>query len=241
MSPVRAETPTLDVLTFNTWGLAWPVAMSPRSSRFPRIQRFLDRTRPDVVGLQEVWRGARQLLSIDGLRFPRGDRDSGLAMLSRFPVRAQRALNFEAGSGLDRFKDKGAMQATVVHPVLGEVHVITTHLQAGRGAGSRLARSVQVDELLAFVDDLQGPTVLVGDFNLYGDLGSDRAADGRLTTAGFLDSADVLGILDATHHGAGARLDRVYARGLVPLQAEVLPGEGLSDHRPVRVLLGQAP
>lgn len=238
-SSAAASSPLVgvDLLTFNTWGLPAPIARS-RSARFPRIQRFLERAQDDVIGLQEVWRGARRLLSLRGLRFPGGDGDSGLAVLSRLPVEATRSLTYRAASGIDRLKDKGALLATVDHPDAGRLHVVTTHLQAGRGGGAQAARAAQIDELLALSGGLSGPVVLMGDFNLYGDLDVDRDAAGRLADAGFVDVAAALGVTSPTHASEAARLDRVFIRGGQPLAAEVLDPRGLSDHRPLQVRVG---
>lgn len=231
---VIAGLPSLELLTFNTWGLPFPIAQ-PRGERFPRIRRMLSQLAPDVAGLQEVWNGARRLLPLDGLLYPRSTHDTGLAVLSNHPVSSTRNLQYGSASGFDRFKGKGAMQATIEHPQLGPVKVVVTHLQAGRGAAARQARASQVDELLAFVADAPIPTVLMGDFNLYDELDSDARAHLRLGQAGFVDAAERLGVEEPTHGREQARLDRVYLRGLAPVEAEVLPAAGLSDHHPLRV------
>jgi len=146
-------------------------------------------------------------------------------------------MNYRAASGLDRFKDKGALLTTVDSPALGSVHLVVTHLQAGRGAGSRAARDAQVDDLIDLTAGLEGPTVLLGDFNLYEDLSTDRDSQDRLRAAGFTDSAAALGVVDPTHLGEHARLDRVFVRGARPVQAQVLPSQGMSDHCPLVVRL----
>lgn len=233
----RGASPTVDVLTFNTWGLPRPIAVS-RKARFPRIERFVRGLAPDFTGLQEVWRGARALLPMPGLRYPGHDGDSGLAALTHLPVLAQRSHTYVSASGIDRLKDKGALLTTVEHDQLGIVNLVVTHLQAGSGDRSVASRGAQVDELLDLIAGLDGATVLLGDFNLYGRIEGDRDSSARLEAAGFLDAAAAVGATQPTHDSADARLDRVYVRGLAPVDAEVYPTAGLSDHRAVRVKLG---
>ncbi len=227
----------VELLTFNTWGLPAPVAAS-RSKRFPGIQRFLEDGVDDIVGLQEVWRGARRMLRLDRLLYPRMQGDSGLALRSAHPVRGRRSLRYQQASGFDRFKDKGAMLATVEHGSAGPLQVVVTHMQAGRSDRAVSARAAQVDELLALAAPLPDPVVLMGDFNLYADLDLDRASHQRLQQAGFVDVAAAVGATESTHASADERLDRVYARGAAPLSATVLDSRGLSDHRPVRARIG---
>lgn len=92
---------------------------------------------------------------------------NGLLILSRYPLDNGEALLFEAAdaSGLT---DRMVVASDVV---LGEerLHVLCSHLVAGLDADSTAVRGAQVDEIVAFADAhgyLEGPTVLLGDFNM---------------------------------------------------------------------------
>lgn len=233
----RAEGVEIDVLTFNTWGLPRPIAKA-RRDRFPGIDRVAHDDRWEVVGLQEVWRGARPLVGHDHLLLPDGDGDSGLAMLTRWRSTARPLHVFRDASGFDRWKSKGVQPTSVDVPEVGSILVLNTHLQAGRGRGATRARAHQVDDLLSLVADIDEPVVMVGDFNLYDDLADDRDSADRLAAAGLVDAAVALDAREATYPD-GTRLDRVFVRhgAHTCLVAEsvqaVTDADGLSDHHPL--------
>lgn len=232
--------PSVEVMTFNTWGLPAPIAAS-RRARFPSIRTFLAGEAGDVAALQEVWSGARRLLGIQSVHYPQTRGDSGLALASPHPVTDVQAWTFSAATGFDALKRKGALAASVDVPDVGRVPVVVTHLQSGHAAKAAAVRATQVDELLAWVADLAGPVVLLGDFNFYHASGRDTASHQQLRDAGFVDIAASVGEERGTYPGVNDRYDRVYVRGesadgrcVVPVGAEVLDEAGLSDHRPVR-------
>jgi endonuclease/exonuclease/phosphatase family metal-dependent hydrolase len=230
---------SIHVLTFNTWGLAPPFAYS-RRTRFPRIDGLVHVDRWDVVGLQEVWWGARHMLHPDRLKLPSGEDDSGLAVLSRWTVGDSRLHVFTRASGFDQFKSKGLLQTELAIPSVGRVLLLDTHLQSGRSEHASAVRSSQIDEILSVVGAVDEPVVLVGDFNLYEDLPLDVASAARLAAGGLQDAALVLGRKEATYRD-GSRFDRVFVRSSdrVQLALEdiepVAGADGLSDHHPLAI------
>ncbi len=238
-----AAGPLLRLLTLNTWGLPMP----DRRARFDRIRAYLAATGADLVGLQEVWRGAHRLLELEGLRRPaRGSGDSGLALLTDHEVSQLACTPFSVARGVDGLKRKGVLEARVEVPGAGPLWVFVTHLQAGRRPAHAEVRSRQIDELLERVEAVEGPAVVLGDFNLHAGRARDVESAGRLGAAGLVDAAEQAGQLATTHAGDGARHDRVLLRsgGGVRLDAErvEVPGYGgelpvLSDHQPVVVHL----
>lgn len=226
----------LDVLTFNTWGLPRPIAQD-RRARFPGIDRVVHDDQWEVVGLQELWRGARPLVSREHLLLPDGDADSGLATVTRWQTRPHPLHVFHDASGFDAWKSKGVQVTDVVVPDAGDLLVVNTHLQAGRSRRAARARARQVDEVLRVVAGAQSPVVMVGDFNLYDDLDADRDSARRIADAGLVDAAVALHADRETYPGAG-RLDRVFVRDgahgcLVPEAVRRVDADGLSDHRPI--------
>lgn len=232
---------SLSLLTINAWGLPFPAAWWRRGPRFRRLAALLARAEHDVVGLQEVWGGARGLLPGLGLRWPGERGDTGLGAQVAHPIRAQREHRFRRAVGSDRLVKKGLLALQIELPA-GLVWVLVTHLQAGLGAEAMAVRGEQVDELLGVLAELDGAAVLMGDLNLYED-GADLGSAARLAQAGLLDAASHLGDPAHTHRWEAARLDRVLLRDggglrLSPEAVDVLDDaatEGaLSDHRPVR-------
>jgi endonuclease/exonuclease/phosphatase family metal-dependent hydrolase len=234
---------TLQVATLNTWGLPYPVAAESPRARFPRIQNYLDRIDADIVGLQEVWRGAKGLLRVPGMHATSHAADTGLAIVSPHPVHDMWERTYDAARGVDRLKRKGLLSAEVDTPSAGTVAVFVTHLQAGPGPKNADVRAAQVGELLDRVATTDLPAIVMGDFNFDPRQDADVAAAEALRTAGFSDAAAAVGRRKATHPGDGQRYDRVYLRGnrrraLTPRMARVDESteEGLlSDHLPVRV------
>lgn len=243
----RAECPSdgtaIDVVTLNAWGLPPPIA-PPRAGRLDRMAGWLQGSGIDVAGLQEMWWGTRGLFSVDGLHWPGGDDDSGLALVTPHPVRSSRLEPFEARRGVDAVKRKGVVRTVVQVPGVGLVEVWNTHLQAGGTERNARTRAQQVDQLLQG-DDGGRPVVLLGDLNLYRDSATDQESREALARAGFLDAAAEAGATQGTYVGLDERFDRILVRGgragcAVVTDAEVVRwrramGDDLrpSDHRPV--------
>lgn len=176
-------TSTARVVTWNVWGRAgdW-------ERRFDRIAEAVAEADPDLVALQEVWRadgtditaelGRRLgLASAAALRWfePTGA-DSGVALLSRWPIVATHEHYCEAADGGDGavFQHaridgpRGRIDATVVmldwRPDLSHV------------------RHAQARELADFVTRHVGArstTIVCGDFNAAPDTDEVRALTGR--------------------------------------------------------------
>lgn len=236
---------TLNVATLNAWGLPFPVARK-RARRMGRIGEWLGGGVLDVVGLQEVWRGARRLLDLEGLLFPRSRRDSGLALMSRLPASPPEITVFSASRGVDSWKGKGVLRSRVEMEDGEALWVLVTHLQSGRSRRNGEVRAAQVEELARVLARTEGTAVVLGDFNFYRRNRADRETEARLEGLGLVDVAGTLGVDDPTWREGTYRFDRVFVRNsgdvcLRPLTAEVIRyGDGvpaLSDHKPVRVEL----
>lgn len=238
----------LDLLTLNLWGLPWPVARG-RRERKRRLVDHLSRRPYDLAGLQELWWPWRRSLDLTPLSLPRGRRDSGLALAGRLPLREEaRVEHFDDHGGFDRLKRKGLLRAGVEVSSDAVVSICVTHLQAGRRHAAIRAR--QLAQLLRALDKERRPIVVMGDFNLHGDVDEDRRSAERLHAAGFKDVAVALSREEPTYvptnpyvrkHRQAERFDRVYLRDgvetrLEPVEVEVLrpQPQPLSDHHPVR-------
>jgi len=222
---------SLDLLTLNTWGFAWPLARD-RKRRFSRIANHLEARPYDVVALQEMWGGAKDALGITGLAWTGEDartaprlrmEQSGLGMKVRQGLhkgaRAVRELvrSFTHHRSWDRVKNKGFLGVEVS---VGDhcVAVVNTHLQAGLGHAK--VRRTQLDEILEAADGYEGPVILCGDFNLFDTSAEDRAGHTSLARNGFTDASLMIDRPHATYlkcnpYVGGTddqRFDRIYLR-----------------------------
>ncbi len=246
--PTHAEPPaqTFRVGTLNAWGLPFPIAPN-RKGRLPAIASFLEKGGFDVVGLQEIWGGARRHLILDGLLVPsrRASGDSGLALMSRHPATTPVVTSFQRASGPDALKKKGVLTSRVEVGAGRHLWSVVTHLQAGGGERQATVRQHQIDTLLHVLAGLDGPAIVVGDFNFY-DRPEDRDSEARLEAAGLIDAAARLGETTPTYARSGHRFDRVFVRGTEQVRLDSVsahvyryedPRDILSDHRPVQVEL----
>lgn len=174
---------SLRVVTYNVWGI--PVVTPDRAARIAEIPGAVAEHRPDLVALQEVWteedtealaRGfAREGLphSVRFDQHPRGD--SGLMVVSRFPLSKSRFEAFSAGHlpripwHLDWIAAKGVGIVRVETPA-GPVDFADTHLQSAYGTKDYLF--VQISQALEAIDAAGAehgvPVLLAGDFNAKG-------------------------------------------------------------------------
>ncbi len=245
-----ARDPELDILCVNLWGLAWPLSRD-RGERLAAAPEALDFEGYDLVGLQEVWRGAARYLPEGSVRRPTVQLDSGLAVAGRMAGGARLALHtFEHSAGVERLVRKGVLVAQLDVPEAGAVWVLVTHLQAGPGYGA--IRLAQAEELLELLDAAPGPALVIGDFNLHRDDPADLEVEALLADAGLRDAALLAGEGAPTYTDAnpyawapasGERFDRIYLRdgggtALELVDFEVLDYDRpLSDHQPVRATL----
>jgi len=236
-------TATLDVMTLNTWGFAWPLARD-RKRRFARIAAHLNEAHYDIVLLQELWGGARAAMGENGMAWAGGEAQAarGVRMVeSGLGVKVRRGLErsvatvkglvraFRQHRGWDRLKTKGLIGVEVRAGEAGPVTFVNTHLQAGE-TKAKVRRS-QLDQILEAAEAVVTPVVLCGDFNLFSTSQEDRAGHAALERHGFRDASLLLDRPDATYLGqnpyvggrADQRFDRIYLR------------DGLSRSEPTRL------
>ena len=137
-----------------------------------RIAGVINKEKPDLVGLQEVDRGVQRTQRIDEIvelakltrmeyafafNLPYQGGQYGVAILSRFPIRATEHRLYK---NLRQAERRGFIRAEVK---LGGrvVHFVTTHLDYQHDDG----RLFEAQQMLAFLSDVKGPLIVVGDFN----------------------------------------------------------------------------
>ncbi len=224
-----------------TWNIWW--RFGPRwRDRQPGILATLDRVRPDVVALQEVWGGptttqAHELADLLGMHavfaapsYPVAPQDSdrkdwagielGLGVLSRWPVLDSSALVMPARH---RSWDPVALTVRVDHPA-GPLPIVATCLEHGIPyTDDRIAQGEFVADLATDPRfDGPCPVILAGDLNAAIDSPVLAAVRDRMTdawTAGH-GSPDAV-TLPSTHPSApleagpelvDQRIDHIFVR-----------------------------
>ncbi|GAA3765019.1 hypothetical protein GCM10022225_58800 [Plantactinospora mayteni] len=239
-----------------TWNTLWDRYDSDRidtARRRPLLLAALEHADADVIALQEVeadllrlllrapWVHAGYTLGTD----PTGrDVDAtGLLLLSRLPVR-------EAGRHL--LGPHKAVAAITVESAAGPVVVAGTHLTSDHTDGGAARRQVELARLAEALAGIDGPVVLVGDFN-DGGTGPGVLPEVRDAWSDVHGSDDWTPTFDplvnplaavSSLSGRAARLDRVLLRGTgLRAEAAVLLGDApasvdglfVSDHYGVAV------
>ncbi|MEU1529487.1 poly(A) polymerase [Streptomyces fagopyri] len=245
VSPAR-----LRVLTWNTLWDRYDSGRIDTDRRRPLLLAALADADADVIALQEVEAGLLDLiLRTPWIRAaytvgsdPRGKRvdDTGLLLLSRLPVR-------EAGHhALGPHK---AVTALTLETASGPLVVAATHLSSDHSDNGPARRASELARIAEGLADLDGPLVLLGDFNDGGD-----GPTGPAAALGLRDAwTEVRGAADqsptfdpavnplaavSSLSGRSSRLDRILLRGaaLHPTDAALRgdsPGPGglyVSDH-----------
>src|SRR5436853_6486229 len=170
-----ASTHTIRVMTYN---IHVGVGMDKKLD-LPRVAEVINAQHPDLVGLQEVDRGVTRTQRIDeivelskltrmdyafafNLHYQGGQ--YGVAILSRFPIRATDHHLYQNTREAER---RGFIRAEVSVDGL-VLNFVTTHLDYQYEDG----RLFEAQQLLNALKDVQGPLVIVGDFN---DIPAGRA------------------------------------------------------------------
>jgi endonuclease/exonuclease/phosphatase family metal-dependent hydrolase len=137
-----------------------------------RIADVINKEKPDLVGLQEVDRGVHRTQRIDEIvelskltrmdyafafNLPYQGGQYGVAILSRFPIRATEHRLYK---NLREAERRGFIRAEI--RIDGRlVQFVTTHLDYQHDDG----RLFEAQQMLAFLIDVKGPLIVLGDFN----------------------------------------------------------------------------
>ncbi|MBC2644407.1 MULTISPECIES: endonuclease/exonuclease/phosphatase family protein [unclassified Rhodococcus (in: high G+C Gram-positive bacteria)] len=156
---------------------------SERDKAIDALVDNLRRTRPDVVGLSEVFVDDEKGTIRKRLRaiYPHHksgpdeadlESDGGLLLLSKYPLVAEHSTIFRQSAGEDSYANKGALHARIQvpgHPT--QYDIFLSHTQnpnAGGGGAARKQVKAQLSHLASFVHGLSSPlrpALLMGDLN----------------------------------------------------------------------------
>jgi endonuclease/exonuclease/phosphatase family metal-dependent hydrolase len=203
---------------------------TPWQFQLEEMARTIEQSGADVVALQEVdacrltsygvddalWLGRR--LGMKAIYQPTVEHLTGIALLSRFPVRQT-----EGKLLTSRLEQTAIVRAQVeVGDDVLDAYGIWLGLEPAE-------RAVQLGEALDFIGP--APAVLGGDFNSTPDSPVHR----QLVDAGFTDGAVAFDLSPTSPSEAPTdRIDYVWIQGLAPVDAKVLDSTA-SDHRMVVV------
>lgn len=206
-----------------------------------RIADVINQEKPDLVGLQEVDRGVQRTGRIDEIaelsKLTRMDYafafnlayqggQYGVAILSRFSIRATEHRLYK---NLREAERRGFIRAEVkIHGRI--VNFVTTHLDYQHDDG----RLFEAQQMLAALKDVNGPLIVVGDFNdeptgetykLMRQQFDDAWIPGRGSGTGFTYPTDK----------PAKRIDYIFMRSADPIKSRRawIVNSLASDHLPV--------
>ncbi len=179
--PVR-----FSVLTYNIAQVPDPFyeGRRNRDQNIDDIAGFLNHSSVGIVCLQEAFGDSSRSRLLRATREaypyrafgPEGhplEQDSGLVILSRFPILEQHRLEFREGEGIpDNYVAKGILHVRVKLGARSaeSIDLFTTHTQSGDGRDEKRNRQHQFEESLDFIrrHSRGDPWILTGDMNVDG-------------------------------------------------------------------------
>jgi vancomycin resistance protein VanJ len=220
--PVAAGGQTFTVLTYNING---------RNREVEAIAAQIERYDPDVVALHEVNATMHKALKARLLdRYPYQQREPGIGLYSRLPIEDYQAYRLGGEEG------PWAQQGRLL--VDGQtVTLLNAHPRTPTGELRHFATSghaADVGDLLARVEGIDGPLLVVGDLNLTDQNTGYRALARRLHDA-YREAGRGLGFTFRGSEGGPAlwRIDFVLHTPDLAALDVALGDYGGSDHRPL--------
>ncbi|TYJ54443.1 hypothetical protein B9479_004859 [Cryptococcus floricola] len=170
---------SLRVFTFNVWGLAF--YSKDRIQRLRAIADHIASASYDIVCLQELWiykdyEMVREEIQ-HVLPFSSGALGSGLAIFTIFPLIGAQAFPYSLsgspaqGFSGDFFVRKAAGNVVILHPVLGEVEIWNTHMDAAGEHGPETWQAHRISQSWQLASAIRGGAakgryiLVMGDFN----------------------------------------------------------------------------
>lgn len=152
--------------------------------------------------------------------------DSGLTILSPYPLEEIQQTPFEECSRLDCFVNKSILCGKSPQDNL---RICTTHLQSG-GERSEGVRTTQIDIIDQVLDEFAGePLILTGDFNICSYELEERVYLDAVKLAKLLEKHRLVDVHHNQDGGMKCRKDFIFQRGL-SLEWSSIDPEKISDH-----------
>lgn len=157
-----------------------------------------------------------------------GRRRYGLAVLSRFPIIEQTNHELTRQTYEDEVIKLPGFPAVTLDVGGARLHVYNTHLDY---RPDPTIRQIEISEMLEIIEDVEGPTILLGDLNARPD-----AAEMDTVFAQFVDAWGVRGSGDGFTFPAGEpdrRIDYILVSENIRVDSVAVLESTASDHRPV--------
>lgn len=182
-SPPPPPPASLSILLYNVWNLPSCLTDGNSRARAAKIGQYL--TEYDVIVLNEAFVNKPVLLAaLDAAgSHPHRKRlgrqfytplDSGIVVLSRYPIVASAAQHFRRRAGVDILAAKGIVFVRLQLSPTRQLDLYGTHAQAGAAPSHQRARAAQAAQISNFIDAHSPllertearPVVLTGDLNM---------------------------------------------------------------------------
>ena len=220
----------MNIVTYNVWGLPF----CPSRNRCRAVANHVSdlMTQCDVMILQEVWaapmkthlRAVFDAMNWSVIEPPAASGilrlDSGVWLASKLAMGTPTQIVFRSRTGMDAFADKGATGVDVRSNNGFVARIVGFHLQNGKGQTP--VRQAQAQQM---VDTYGLEAIYVGDTN---------------EPSNALE--DILGRISrpvADTHVSDGCIDYGFSHTSMSSRVLVPPSEGLSDHYPVQLTIGQ--
>lgn len=230
---VKAQTSTLKILSWNIYMLPRFIKNTGKIERAERIGQNLKESDYDVIVFQEAFhRGARRKIKAaleEKYPYMAGPANlqtfslrtnSGLWILSKYPIEFSQEIKFKTKCGIDAFSRKGALMAQIC--VQGQkIQIIATHLQSSGESWLKESQCVEIANRITDYYKQDGvPQIICGDFNI--EMASKSHYDNMLKILDAHDSE-----ISGTHKFTFDRLNN-------DLNAEISKKQELIDYVLIR-------
>lgn len=174
----NSETAQFKILSYNIWALPVPFGHEIEK-RIKKLSKHLNDF--DIILLQEAFHSESHSLekqaNFNYSFFHNNSSlfklNSGLGILSRYPIVNVQFMPFSACEGLECFANKGVLFVRLKHPELGYLDIFNTHFHSSGGSeDTQTTDKIREDNnsrtLMKFMaqQDKGYPTIIGGDFNL---------------------------------------------------------------------------
>ena len=247
------------VLLFNVWQLPSWLTDNRSPERATSLSPHLDEY--DIVVLNEAFVNKDRLLS--RTNFPVKHHlereccsvfDSGLLILSRYPVEAVEREHFRCRTNWDKYAAKGILLCRIRMPDGTALNVVGTHMQAYNRPIDQRARASQAEQVATFIrrhcPSRESDNILfLGDLNMgpcadktytrHSEHYSDRE-DARLRSAAYDAMVSGAELQELPSEVADEDITRTLVRGPIAPRVQrapcAIPG-GLSDSGPIVLII----
>ncbi len=95
---------------------------------------------------------------------------AGLLLLSKYPLENPEFFMHPRYVELERFTQKGVLQAAMQHPSLGPITLLLTHMQEAKSVRAERAQLAQLQQIARLAEASLYPVIGLGDFNIEASL-----------------------------------------------------------------------